>query len=158
MVDTLERGHTSAFSRKGSTPFTEQFGEWDGRDPCGPTWPKEALWREGMEAKLSYFLSSFLVVAPEHSHTHGRENMGQRATPEAPSPSTIHKEFRRGWLRNQSSPTMPRLPCWALPQCQKPGEEALPCSEQQPTRRTAQAPWRTPAALVGTWEMKSSDF
>lgn len=25
MVDTLERGHTSAFSRKGSTPFTEQF-------------------------------------------------------------------------------------------------------------------------------------
>lgn len=102
MVDTLERGHTSAFSRKGSTPFTEQFGEWDGRDPCGPTWPKEALWREGMEAKLSYFLSSFLVVAPEHSHTHGRENMGQRATPEAPSPSTIHKEFRRGWLRNQS--------------------------------------------------------
>lgn len=91
-----------------------------GLRPRGSVWARmarDASWRDGVQAELSHLLcllpSSFPEVAPECSHTHVREDVGQRATPHAPLPVTIHEGFGRCWLRNWSRPVIPRRPCWS---------------------------------------------
>lgn len=135
--------------------YNNKFGDWNTKDPCGPTWPKAAL----KDGKLSFHASSvFLSSSSPRALTHsgqGDWGRGERATPDAPSPSTIHKGFRRGWLRNRAA--LWHLGFHSGPCSQAQRKESLPCSEQQPTWCVAQTPVRTPAALVGTWETKSSD-
>ena len=79
-----------------------------------------------LEAKLSNFKLSSLVVAPEHWQIHSKETVGQRVTPDAPSSSTIQTGLRRDL---EIRATL----CWALFQSQRPRKEALPHSKEQPT-------------------------
>ena len=87
---------------------------------------KKLCGEEELEAKLSNFKLSSLVVAPEHWQIHSKETVGRRVTPDAPSLSIIHTGLRRDL---EIRATL----CWALFQSQKPRKEALPHSKEQPT-------------------------